>query len=172
MSTVSCTWQHVVTSGNNLSHLETACHIWHLSWSHLATAGHTWQQHVTPGNIWSHLALQQLVTLGKSWSHLAPAGYNFDNLSQLWPPGYNFDHLVTSETSWSHLATVSHICGTGTSKIEDFKDWLKEKKEYEKSISLLFYWSLGQFIGRPQTFVELQLCFKLHFYTRKMQFET
>ena len=31
--------------------------------------------------------------------------------------------------------------------------------------------SCGQFIGRPQTFVELQLRFKLHFYTRKMQFE-
>ena len=30
----------------------------------------------------------------------------------------------------------------------------------------------GQFIGRPQMFVELQLCFKLRFYTRKMQFET
>ena len=30
----------------------------------------------------------------------------------------------------------------------------------------------GQFIGRPQTFVELQLHFKLHFYTEKMQFET
>ena len=30
----------------------------------------------------------------------------------------------------------------------------------------------GQFIGRPQTFVELQLRFKLHFYTMKMQFET
>ena len=29
----------------------------------------------------------------------------------------------------------------------------------------------GQFIGRPQTFVELQLRFKLHFYTKKMQFE-
>jgi len=29
----------------------------------------------------------------------------------------------------------------------------------------------GQFIGLPQTFVELQLRFKLHFYTRKMQFE-
>ena len=27
-------------------------------------------------------------------------------------------------------------------------------------------------LGRPQTFVELQLCFKLHFYTREMQFET
>ena len=30
----------------------------------------------------------------------------------------------------------------------------------------------SRFIGRPQTFVELQLHFKLHFYTRKMQFET
>ena len=27
--------------------------------------------------------------------------------------------------------------------------------------------SCGQFIGRPQTFVELQLRFKLHFYTKK-----
>ena len=32
--------------------------------------------------------------------------------------------------------------------------------------------SSSQFIGRPQTFVELQLRFKLHFYTKKMQFET
>ena len=32
--------------------------------------------------------------------------------------------------------------------------------------------AIGQFIGRPQTFVELQLRFNLHFYTRKMQFET
>ena len=32
--------------------------------------------------------------------------------------------------------------------------------------------SSGQFICRPQTFVELQLRFKLHFYTKKMQFET
>ena len=30
----------------------------------------------------------------------------------------------------------------------------------------------GQFISRPQTFVKLQLRFKLHFYTKKMQFET
>ena len=30
----------------------------------------------------------------------------------------------------------------------------------------------GQFIGHPQTFVELQLHFKLQFYTKKMQFET
>ena len=30
----------------------------------------------------------------------------------------------------------------------------------------------GQFIGRLQTFVELQLCFKLHFYIKKMKFET
>ena len=29
----------------------------------------------------------------------------------------------------------------------------------------------GQFIGRPQTFVELQLRFKQHFYTKKMQYE-
>ena len=29
----------------------------------------------------------------------------------------------------------------------------------------------GQFIGRLQTFVELQFRFKLHFYTKKMQFE-
>ena len=28
----------------------------------------------------------------------------------------------------------------------------------------------SQFIGRQQTFVELQLRFKLHFYTKKMQF--
>ena len=27
----------------------------------------------------------------------------------------------------------------------------------------------GQFIGHPQTFVELQLRFKLHFYTKKMK---
>ena len=26
----------------------------------------------------------------------------------------------------------------------------------------------GQFFSRPQTFMELQLCFKLHFYTKKM----
>ena len=32
--------------------------------------------------------------------------------------------------------------------------------------------SSGQFIGRPQTFVELQLCFKLHFPSVKMQFDT
>ena len=30
----------------------------------------------------------------------------------------------------------------------------------------------GQFIGRPQTFVELQLHFKLYFLSVKMQFET
>ena len=30
----------------------------------------------------------------------------------------------------------------------------------------------GQFIGRPQTFLELQLRFKLHFPSVKMQFET
>ena len=30
----------------------------------------------------------------------------------------------------------------------------------------------GRFIGRPQTFVEPQLRLKMHFYTRKMQFET
>ena len=29
----------------------------------------------------------------------------------------------------------------------------------------------GQFIGRPHTFVELQLRFKLHFFNKKMQFE-
>ena len=32
--------------------------------------------------------------------------------------------------------------------------------------------SCGQLIGRPQTFVELQLHFKLHFPSVKMQFET
>ena len=32
--------------------------------------------------------------------------------------------------------------------------------------------SSGQFISRPQTFLELQLRFKLHFYTKKMPFET
>ena len=32
--------------------------------------------------------------------------------------------------------------------------------------------SSGQFIGRPQTFVELQLRFKLHFLSVKMQFKT
>ena len=39
--------------------------------------------------------------------------------------------------------------------------------------SLVHFWSDGktscnQFIGRPQTFVELQLRFKQHFYTKKM----
>ena len=41
-----------------------------------------------------------------------------------------------------------------------------------KGGSLLDTHPVGQFIGRPQTFVELQLRFKLHFYTKKMQFET
>ena len=30
----------------------------------------------------------------------------------------------------------------------------------------------GQFFSPPQTFLELQLRFKLHFYTKKMQVET
>ena len=41
---------------------------------------------------------------------------------------------------------------------------------------VLYLWpemtTFGQFIGCPQSFVELQLHFKLHFPSVKMQFET
>ena len=41
-------------------------------------------------------------------------------------------------------------------------------------VNFLLNWfvTCGQFIGRPQTFLELQLRFKLHFPSVKMQFET
>ena len=53
-----------------------------------------------------------------------------------------------------------------------FRAVVSVKQAVEKRTSKLLLYSGGQFIARPQTFVELQLRFKLHFPSVKMQFET
>ena len=58
----------------------------------------------------------------------------------------------------------SHCCSAGHNVPRP--RWLSTVRQRDR------VHSSGQFIGRPQTFVELQSRFKLHFYTKKMQFET
>ena len=59
----------------------------------------------------------------------------------------------------------------GEKRIRQFKRHLRSPHASVSCFGARFtqygteYRSGSQFIGRPQTFVELQLCFKLHFYT-------
>ena len=50
------------------------------------------------------------------------------------PAGHTWQQMVTPGNSWSQLEPAGHIFyyGTGTSKIEDFENWL-EKEEKEKN---------------------------------------
>ena len=83
---------------------------------------------------------------------------------------------VTKESS-SDLLSASGgllLITVATESTDGFQRYLRSTQvnKLEGKVSDRQSKSSGQFIGRPQTFVELQLRFKLHFPSVKMQFET